>query len=47
MRSYDQYFSEMVRWKEKTLQENKDKFETNKNKELEGITFKPTLNKKS
>lgn len=47
IRSYDQYFSEMVRWKEKRQEENKQKLEIKQSKELEGITFQPILNPKS
>lgn len=47
MRSYDEYFEEMVRWKEKNNKINKQKLEMQQSKELEGVTFKPLLNSKS
>lgn len=34
LRTYDQYFTEMVRWKEKRQQENQQKLEMQKSKEL-------------
>ena len=37
----------MIKWKEKTKKENRDKLEIQKTKELEGVTFTPSLNSKS
>lgn len=47
IRSYDEYFEEMVRWKEKNNKINKQKLELQLSKQLEGATFKPLLNSKS
>lgn len=47
LRSYDAYFEEMVRWKEKNNKINQQKLELQQSKELEGATFKPLLNTKS
>lgn len=47
MRTYDNYYEEMVAWKEKKDKVNREKLEQQKLKEMEGATFKPTLNNKS
>ena len=46
-RTYDRYFHEMVTWKEKKQQINRQKFQAQKSKELDGATFKPLINSKS
>ena len=46
-RSYNQYFSEMISWKEKKEESNRLKYEEEQKKSLEQATFKPTLNSKS
>jgi hypothetical protein len=47
VRTYDEYFDEMVKWREKANKQNREKLEQQQSKELEGVTFKPALNTKS
>ena len=46
-RTSEQFFGEMVRWKERAGERNRQKLEEQQTKELQEATFRPAINTRS
>lgn len=47
VRTVDEFYDSLVRWKEKKIEKNNEKLESNKKVELSAATFQPEINGRS